>query len=134
MSERRKYHRYTEEKRTEIRRMYKEEGTSPREISQSLCLPLSTVEYYVYVKSEPKAVIKYPKRRSHGIIETEVTDPMPRKISGEDLKRENRDLREENEYLKDKVAYLEALYETSMKEKAEQAQKKEIQLNSHSGQ
>ena len=72
----------------------------------------------------PKAVIKYPKRRSHGIIETEVTDPMPRKISGEDLKRENRDLREENEYLKDKVAYLEALYEISMKEKAEQAQKK----------
>lgn len=59
---------------------------------------------------------------------------MPRKISGEDLKRENRDLREENEYLKDKVAYLEALYEISMKEKAEQAQKKEIQLNSHSGQ
>lgn len=124
MSERRKYHRYTEEERTEIRRMYKEEGKSPREISQSLCLPLSTVEYYVYVKSEPKAVIKYPKRRSHGIIETEVTDPMPRKISGEDLKRENRDLREENEYLKDKVAYLEALYETSMKEKAEEAQKK----------
>ena len=117
MSERRKYHRYTEEERTEIRRMYKEEGKSPREISQSLCLPLSTVEYYVYVKSEPKAVIKYPKRCSNGIIETEVTDPMPRKISGEDLKRENRDLREENEYLKDKVAYLEALYETSMQEK-----------------
>ncbi len=49
---------------------------------------------------------------------------MPSKIRGEDLKRENRNLREENEYLKDKVAYLEALYETSMKEKAEQAQKK----------
>ena len=124
MSERRKYHRYTEEERTEIRRLYKEEGKSPREISRSLCLPLSSVEYYAYGKAEPKAGIKYPKRRSHGIIETEVTDPMPRKISGEDLKRENRDLREENEYLKDKVAYLEALYETSMKEKAEQAQKK----------
>lgn len=36
---------------------------------------------------------------------------MPRKISGEDLKKENKALREENEYLKDKVAYLEALYE-----------------------
>ena len=44
-------------------------------------------------------------------METEVTDSMPRKISGEDLKKENKDLREENEYLKDKVAYLEALYE-----------------------
>ena len=75
------------------------------------------------MKNKPKAGIKYPKRCSHGIIETEVTDPMPWKISGEDLKRENRDLREENEYLKDKVAYLEALYEISMKEKAEQAQK-----------
>ena len=49
---------------------------------------------------------------------------MPRKISGEDLKRENRDLRDENEYLNDKVAYLEALYEISMKERAEQVQKK----------
>ena len=82
------------------------------------------MEYYAYVKAEPKAGIKYPKRRSHGIIGTEVTDPMPRKISGEDLKRENRDLRDENEYLNDKVAYLEALYEISMKERAEQAQKK----------
>ena len=123
MSERRKYHRYTEEERTEIRRLYNDEGKSPRAISQGLCLPLSTAEYYVYVKSEPKAGIKYPKRRSHSIIETEVTDPMPRKISGEDLKRENRDLREENEYLKDKVAYLEALYIILMKEKAEQNQK-----------
>ena len=68
--------------------------------------------------------MKYPRRRSQGIIEMAVTDSMPRKISGEDLKRENRDLREENEYLKDKVAYLEALYETSMKEKAEQDKKK----------
>ena len=59
MSERRKYHRYTEEERTEIRRLYKEEGKSPRVIFQSLCLPLSTVEYYVYVKNEPKAGIKY---------------------------------------------------------------------------
>ena len=78
--------------------------------------------------------MNYPKRRSQGIIEMAVTDPMPRKKSGEDLNRENVDLREEDEYLKDKVAYLEALYEISMKEKAEQAQKKEIQLNSHSGQ
>ena len=68
--------------------------------------------------------MKYPRRRSQGIIEMALTDSMPRKKSGEDLKWENRDLREENEYLKDKVAYLEALYETSMKEKAEQAQKK----------
>ena len=82
------------------------------------------MEYYAYVKAEPKAGRQYPKCRSPGIIETEVTDPMPRKISGEDLKQENRDLREENEYLKDKVAYLEALYEISMKEKAEQAQHK----------
>ena len=36
---------------------------------------------------------------------------MPRKVSAEDLKKENKALREENEYLKDKVAYLEALYE-----------------------
>ena len=68
--------------------------------------------------------MKYPRRCSQGIIEMAVTDSMPRKKSGEDLKWKNRDLREENEYLKDKVAYLEALYETSMKEKAEQAQKK----------
>ena len=55
-----------------------------------------------------------------------VTDSMPRKKSGEDLKWENRDLREENEYLKDKVAYLEALYIILMKEKAEQNQKRDL--------
>ena len=62
--------------------------------------------------------MKYPRRRSQGIIEMAVTDSMPRKKSGEDLKWDNRDLREENEYLKDKVAYLEALYIILMKEKA----------------
>ena len=67
--------------------------------------------------------MKYPKPGREGISETEVTDPMPSKIRGEDLKRENRDLREENEYLKDKIAYLMALYEISMKEKADLAQK-----------
>ena len=70
MSERRKYFRYTEEERTEMRRLYKEAGKSPREIFQRLCLPLSMVEYYTYGKAEPKAGIKYPKRHSHGIIET----------------------------------------------------------------
>ena len=67
--------------------------------------------------------MKYPRRRSQGIIEMAVTDSMPRKKSGEDLKWDNTDLREENEYLKDKVAYLEALYIILMKEKAEQNQK-----------
>ena len=70
--------------------------------------------------------MNYPKLRSQGIIEMAVTDPMPRKKSGEDLKRENMDLREEDEYLKDKVAYLEALYIILMKEKAEQNQKRDL--------
>ena len=58
------------------------------------------------------------------IMETEVIDPMPVKISEEDLRRELKDLREENEYLKDKVAYLESLYEISIEEKTGAAQKK----------
>ena len=74
--------------------------------------------------TEPGHGIRYPKAHRAGIMQMEVVEPMPRKVSGEDLKRENRDLREEVEYLKDKVAYLESLYEISMKEKAGSAQKK----------
>lgn len=49
---------------------------------------------------------------------------MPRKVSAEDLKKENKALREENEYLKDKVAYLEALYEVIKQDPASVIKKK----------
>ena len=127
MSKRGKYHRYTEEEKKEIRRLFEQESKSTREISRLLGFPLSSVELFAYGKRGLRKGIRYPKQRSLVIMDPmEVVDPMPRKISGEDLKRENRDLREENEYLKDKIAYLEALYEISMQEKAEDTQKKEI--------
>lgn len=130
MKKRMKYHKYTEEEIKEILRLHEEESKTSREISSLLGFPLSSMEHFIYVGRELETGPKCPKRRILGTMEMEVTDPMPRKISGEDLKKENKDLREENEYLKDKVAYLEALYEISMKEKADQVQKKEVQRDS----
>lgn len=126
------YHKYTERNRAEVKRLYEKKSISCRDISALLGYPLSTVSYIVYERKYPGKKIKYQKQPGLGIMETEVVEPMPRKISGEDLKKENKDLREEVEYLKDKVAYLEALYEISMKEKAETAQKKEVLCNLYS--
>ena len=116
MSKRGKYHRYTEEEKKEIRRLFEQESKSTREISRLLGFPLSSVELFAYGKRGLGKGIRYPKQRSLVIMDPmEVVDPMPRKIR-----------REENEYLKDKIAYLEALYEISMQEKAEDTQKKRL--------
>ena len=118
-----KYHKYTEAERTEIRRLSTEESKSPREIASALGFPINSIRNILY-GTYPRKAIRYPRPHRVLIMETEVIDPMPRKISGEDLKRELKDLREENEYLKDKVAYLESLYEISLEEKTKAAQKK----------
>ena len=120
-----RYHKYTESERVEIKRLYNEGSMSYRGIAKMLGYPESSVKSIILSGiDEPGHGIRYPKAHRAGIMQMEVVEPMPRKVSGEDLKRENRDLREEVEYLKDKVAYLESLYEISMKEKAGSAQKK----------
>ncbi len=122
--ERGTYHKYTESERNEIKRLYEEDSKSMAEIARLFSIPYTSVVTILKGRKPKSTVIRYPKRQMSAIIDTEVVEPMPRKISGEDLKRENKDLREENEYLKDKLAYLESLYEISMKEKAGEAQKK----------
>ena len=120
-----RYHKYTESERAEVKRLYNEESMSYRGIAKMLGYPESTVKGIVL--SGINATIhgiKYPKAHEAGIIQMEVVEPMPRKVSGEDLKRENKDLKEEVEYLKDKVAYLESLYEIAVRENAGSAQKK----------
>lgn len=57
-------------------------------------------------------------------VEVITEELMPRKVSADDLKKENRALRAENEYLKDKVAYLEALYEVIRQDPASVMKKK----------
>ena len=57
-------------------------------------------------------------------VEVIQEEPMPRKVSAEDLKKENKALREENEYLKDEVAYLEALFEVIKQDPASVMKKK----------
>ena len=59
-------------------------------------------------------------------IEIIPEEMMPRKVSGEDLKKENKALREENEFLKDKVAYLEALYEIIKQDPSNVMEKKDF--------
>lgn len=93
------YRKYTEEDRNEIKRLHEEEGKSTQEISNLLGYPEPTVRYFLYGRRKSVTTIKYPKTLGLGIIQMEVEEPMPRRISGEDLKKENKDLREEVEYL-----------------------------------
>ena len=61
MSKRGKYHRYTEEEKKEIRRLFEQESKSTREISRLLGFPLSSVELFAYGKRGLGKGIRYPK-------------------------------------------------------------------------
>lgn len=50
MSSRGKYHKYTEEEKKEIRRLFEEESKSTREIFRLLGFPFSFVELFTYRK------------------------------------------------------------------------------------
>ena len=113
-----KYNHYTEEFRVQCILEY-ENGKSISAIAKEHRLPRTSVKNWC-LRSKDNILAEHyanKRRRTDGskACEAEIAiipeEAMPRKISGEDLKKENKALREENEYLKDKVAYLEALYE-----------------------
>ena len=106
---------HTLEEKVEIIR-YKEQGKSIRETARAFATAHSTVNDICSNKDEILAKYYAYSQRSGAAyatagIEIIPEEIRPRKVSAEDLKKENKALREENEYLKDKVAYLEALYE-----------------------
>ena len=113
-----KYNHYTEEFRVQCILEY-EAGKSISAIAKEHGLPRTSVKNWC-LRSKDNILVEHyagKRRRTDGIKASgaEVVivpeEAMPRKVSGEDLKKENKALREENEFLKDKVAYLEALYE-----------------------
>ena len=113
-----KYNHYTEEFRVQCILEY-EAGKSISAIAKEHGLPRTSVKNWC-LRSKDNILVEHyagKRRRTDGIKASgaEVVivpeEAMPRKVSGEDLKKENKALMEENEFLKDKVAYLEALYE-----------------------
>lgn len=121
---------HTIEEKVEIIR-YKEQGKSIREAARALGMSHSTV--YKIWRSKDEILARYYANsqrtgalRAEAGIEIIPEEIMPRKVSAEDLKKENKALREENEYLKDKVAYLEALYEVIRQEPSEVMKKKDF--------
>ena len=95
---------------------YREQGRIIRETARAFGISHSTA-YDICCSRDEILAKYYACSRREGAsqatagIEIIPEEIMPRKVSAEDLKKENKALREENEFLKDKVAYLEALYE-----------------------
>ncbi len=120
-------HRTLEEKIEIIR--FKEQGHSISQVAKEFGISHSTVSEFYKNRDEIRARYYAGKRRQDGCyvtadVEVIPEELMPRKVSAEDLKKENKALREENEYLKDKVAYLEALYEVIRQDPASVVKKK----------
>ena len=133
-----KYNHYTEEFRVQCILEY-EAGKSISAIANDHRLPRTSVKNWC-LRSKDNILAEHyanKRRRTDGSKACEAgiaiipEEAMPRKISGEDLKKENKALREENEYLKDKVAYLEALYEI-IKQDPSSVMKKKIFRNQES--
>ena len=133
-----KYNHYTEEFRVQCILEY-ENGKSISVIAHEHGLPRSSVKNWCLGSKDNILAEHYAgkRRRTDGIkasgaeIVIVPEEAMPRKVSGEDLKKENKALREENEFLKDKVAYLEALYEI-IKQDPGSVMKKKIFRNQES--
>ena len=120
-------HRTLEEKIEIVR--FKEQGHSISQVASEFGISHSTVCEFYKSRDEIRAKYYAGMRRQDGCyitVDVEVIpdELMPRKVSAEDLKKENKALREENEYLKDKVAYLEALYEVIKQDPASVIKKK----------
>ncbi len=133
-----KYNHYTEEFRVQCILEY-ENGKSISAIANDHRLPRTSVKNWC-LRSKDNILAEHyanKRRRTDGSEACEAgiaiipEEAMPRKISGEDLKKENKALREENEYLKDKVAYLEALYEI-IKQDPSSVMKKKVFRNQES--
>lgn len=128
---REKYNHYTEEFRVQCVLEY-EGGKSISAIAKEHGIPRTSVQNWC-MRSKDNILAEYysnRRRRTDGTRSSEAEiaiipeEIMPRKVSPEDLKKENKALREENEYLKDKVAYLEALYEIIKQDPASVMKKK----------
>ena len=128
-----KYNHYTEEFRVQCILEY-EAGKSISAIAKEHGLPRTSVKNWC-LRSKDNILVEHyagKRRRTDGIKASgaEVVivpeEAMPRKVSGEDLKKEKKALREENEFLKDKVAYLEALYEIIKQDPSSVMKKKDF--------
>ena len=133
-----KYNHYTEEFRVQCILEY-ENGKSISAIANDHRLPRTSVKNWC-LRSKDNILAEHyanKRRRTDGSKACEAgiaiipEEAMPRKISGEDLKKENKALREDNEYLKDKVAYIEALYEI-IKQDPSSVMKKKVFRNQES--
>ena len=121
---------HTLEEKVEIIR-YREQGKTIREVAKAFGISHSAVHAIWCSKDEILAKYYACIQRtgiSHASAGIEIIpeETMPRKVSGEDLKKENKALREENEYLKDQVAYLEALYEIIKQDPSSVMKKKDF--------